>query len=95
MRGSLGAIIPAMASLGTLYTFLVSTPLFSLQTPYSLTMYQVGHLTESWRTVAYSQLASALLLGLATAIAPESPYWLVERGRWVPFPTHPWIGQPD
>ena len=25
MRGSLGAIIPAMASLGTLYTFLVST----------------------------------------------------------------------
>jgi len=63
MRGSLGAIIPAMASLGTLYTFLV------------------GHLTESWRTVAYSQLASALMLGLATAIAPESPYWLVERGR--------------
>ena len=87
MRGSLGAIIPAMASLGTLYTFLVSTPLFSLQTSYSLTMYQVGHLT--WRTVAYSQLASALLLGLATAIAPESPYWLVERGRGVPFPTHP------
>ena len=40
-------------------------------------------MTESWRTVAYSQLASALLLGLATAIAPESPYWLVERGRWV------------
>jgi len=63
MRGSLGAIIPAMASLGTLYTFLV------------------GHLTESWRTVAFSQLASALMLGLATAIAPESPYWLVERGR--------------
>jgi len=63
MRGSLGAIIPAMASLGTLYTFLV------------------GHFSESWRTVAYSQLASALLLGLATTIAPESPYWLVERGR--------------
>jgi len=63
MRGSLGAIIPAMASLGTLYTFLV------------------GHLTESWRTVAFSQIASALLLGLATAVAPESPYWLVERGR--------------
>ena len=41
-------------------------------------------MTESWRTVAYSQLASALMLGLATAIAPESPYWLVERGRWVP-----------
>ena len=43
---------------------------------------QVGHFSESWRTVAYSQLASALLLGLATTIAPESPYWLVERGRW-------------
>ena len=87
MRGSLGAIIPAMASLGTLYTFLVSTLLANILLTDSD---QVGYLAESWRTVAYSQLASALLLGLATAIAPESPYWLVERGRWVPFPTHPW-----
>ena len=34
--------------------------------------------------MAFSQIASALLLGLATAVAPESPYWLVERGRSVP-----------
>ena len=33
MRGSLGAIIPAMASLGTLYTFLVSN------TPVSFIIY--------------------------------------------------------
>ena len=61
-------------------TFLV---IFSFQQSAILTpAQQVGHFSESWRTVAYSQLASALLLGLATTIAPESPYWLVERGRW-------------
>ena len=62
-RGSLGAIIGNMASLGSVY------------------MYLTGYLVHSWRTVAWLQLLPVCIFGLSVCFIPDSPYWLVERGR--------------
>ena len=47
----------------------------------SLFTYISGYLLLSWRTVAWLQLLPCLLLGLSALAVPDSPYWLVERGR--------------
>ena len=43
--------------------------------------YLCGYFLSTWRTVAWLQLAPCLLLGLYMFFIPDSPYWLVERGR--------------
>lgn len=47
----------------------------------SLYTYLCGYFLSSWRTVAWLQVAPCLLLGLYMFFIPDSPYWLVERGR--------------
>ena len=47
----------------------------------SLFTYLSAYLVTSWRTVAWLQLVPCALLGLAVCFIPNSPFWLVERGR--------------
>ena len=62
-RGSLGAIIGNMSSLGHVY------------------MYLTGYFVHSWRTIAWLQLIPVCIFGFSVCFIPDSPYWLVERGR--------------
>ena len=43
--------------------------------------YVSSYFIASWRTVAWVQLVPCVLLGVSCFFAPNSPYWLVERGR--------------
>ena len=47
----------------------------------SLFTYLSGYFLASWRTVAWLQLVPCAALGLAVSFIPNSPFWLVERGR--------------
>ena len=47
----------------------------------SMYTFITGYLTHSWRTVAWLQLLPCSLLGVTVYFVPDSPYWLVERGR--------------
>ena len=52
--------------------------MFALGSVYT---YLTGYLIESWRTIAWLQLIPSCLLGLSVIFVPDSPYWLIERGR--------------
>ena len=52
--------------------------MFALGSVYT---YLTGYLIRSWRTIAWLQLIPSCLLGLSVIFVPDSPYWLVERGR--------------
>ena len=63
LRGSLGAILGCMFSLGNIFT------------------YVTGYFITSWRTVAFLQVIPAIILWVFMLFLPESPYWLLQRGR--------------
>ena len=52
--------------------------MFALGSVYT---YLSGYLIHSWRTIAWLQLVPSCLLGISVIFVPDSPYWLVERGR--------------
>jgi len=65
---------PAMrGSLGT-----IIGNMFALGSVYT---YLTGYFVHSWRTIAWLQMIPVSLLGISVAFIPDSPYWLVERGR--------------
>ena len=41
----------------------------------------LGYFIESWRVIAWLLILPSILLGVAVSFAPDSPYWLLERGR--------------
>jgi hypothetical protein len=47
----------------------------------SLYTYISGYLLVSWRTVAWLQVLPCGLFGISVFFVPNSPYWLVEKGR--------------
>ena len=47
----------------------------------SLYTYTTSYFLSSWRTVAWLQLVPCAALGLSVCFIPNSPFWLVERGR--------------
>ena len=59
----------------------IGTVISNMFTLGCLYTYVSSYFIASWRTVAWLQLVPCALLGLATFFAPNSPYWLVERGR--------------
>merc|ERR1711892_1009519 len=60
-------------SLGT-----IASNMFTLGSIYT---YTIGYFANSWRIVAWMQLLPACLLGISVIFIPDSPYWLVEKGR--------------
>merc|ERR1711892_990536 len=60
-------------SLGT-----IMSNMFALGSIYT---YITGYFISSWRVVAWLQMVPACLLGISVLFIPDSPYWLVERGR--------------
>ena len=60
-------------SLGT-----IMSNMFALGSIYT---YLTGYFVTSWRVVAWLQMLPACLLGISVLFIPDSPYWLVERGR--------------
>jgi len=60
-------------SLGT-----IASNMFALGSIYT---YLTGYFVTSWRVVAWLQMLPACLLGISVLFIPDSPYWLVERGR--------------
>jgi len=60
-------------SLGT-----IASNMFTLGSIYT---YTIGYFATSWRIVAWMQLLPACLLGISVIFIPDSPYWLVEKGR--------------
>ena len=53
--------------------------MFSLGCMYT---YVLGYFVQSWRTIALCQLVPCCLLGISVIFVPDSPYWLVEKGRF-------------
>merc|ERR1719244_1228789 len=47
----------------------------------SIYTYLIGYLVSSWRMVAWLQLIPTCFLGITVLFIPDSPYWLVEKGR--------------
>ena len=47
----------------------------------SMYTFLTGYLVHSWRTVAWLQLLPSTLMGISVFFIPDSPYWLVEKGR--------------
>merc|ERR1719285_155119 len=43
--------------------------------------YAIGYGIQNWRLVAWFELIAPVLLGVSAIFLPESPFWLVERGR--------------
>jgi len=41
----------------------------------------LGYLVSSWRTISWLLILPSILLGVSVFFAPDSPYWLLERGR--------------
>lgn len=66
-------LVLSRGSIGT-----VISNLFTLGCLYT---YVSSYFIASWRTVAWIQLVPCALLGVSCYFAPNSPYWLVERGR--------------
>jgi hypothetical protein len=52
--------------------------MFALGSVYT---YLTGYFVTSWRMVAWLQILPACLLGISVFFIPDSPYWLVEKGR--------------
>jgi len=48
----------------------------------SIYTYILGYLIHSWRLIAWLQVIPCFLLGISVLFVPESPYWLVEKGRY-------------
>ena len=59
----------------------IGTIISNLFTLGCLYTYVSSYFIASWRTVAWIQLLPCALLGISCYFAPNSPYWLVERGR--------------
>ena len=59
----------------------IGTVISNLFTLGCLYTYVSSYFIASWRTVAWLQLLPCALLGISCYFAPNSPYWLVERGR--------------
>jgi len=59
----------------------IGTVISNLFTLGCLYTYVSSYFIASWRTVAWVQLVPCVLLGVSCFFAPNSPYWLVERGR--------------
>ena len=53
--------------------------MFALGSVYT---YVLGYFVQSWRTIAWCQMVPSCLLGLSVFFVPDSPYWLVEKGRY-------------
>ena len=47
----------------------------------SMYTFITGYFITSWRNVAWLQLLPCSLMGLTVYFVPDSPYWLVEKGR--------------
>eukprot|EP00092_Neocalanus_flemingeri_P030885 GFUD01033541.1.p1 GENE.GFUD01033541.1~~GFUD01033541.1.p1 ORF type:complete len:513 (+),score=81.63 GFUD01033541.1:247-1785(+) len=47
----------------------------------SVFTYLTGYFVHSWRTIAWLQMIPVGLLGISVIFIPDSPYWLIERGR--------------
>ena len=43
--------------------------------------YVSGYQSTSWRMVAWVQLVPTCLFGVSVYFIPDSPFWLVEKGR--------------
>merc|ERR1711892_39207 len=41
----------------------------------------LGYFISSWRLIAWVLILPSLILGVAVFFVPDSPYWLLERGR--------------
>ena len=48
----------------------------------SIYTYVLGYFVQSWRTIAWCQVVPSCLLGVSVFFVPDSPYWLVEKGRY-------------
>ena len=48
----------------------------------SMYTYLLGYFIHSWRTIAWLQLVPTCLMGISVFFVPDSPYWLVEKGRY-------------
>ena len=42
----------------------------------------LGYFVQSWRTIALCQLVPCCILGISVNFVPDSPYWLVGKGRF-------------
>merc|ERR1719483_598934 len=85
-----GYLIQSWRTIGKVYNAEIAHPdfrgslgtiignMFALGSVYT---YLTGYLIQSWRTIAWLQLIPSCLLGLSVIFVPDSPYWLVERGR--------------
>ena len=47
----------------------------------SMYTFITGYFIHSWRNVAWLQLLPCSLMGITVYFVPDSPYWLVEKGR--------------
>ena len=52
--------------------------MFALGSVYT---YLTGYFVASWRVIAWLQILPAFALGISVFFIPDSPYWLVEKGR--------------
>ena len=41
----------------------------------------LGYFISSWRVIAWLLILPSIILGVAVFFAPDSPYWLLEKGR--------------
>ena len=47
----------------------------------ALYTFVLGYFISSWRLVAWLLIAPSIMLGVAVYFAPDSPYWLLEKGK--------------
>lgn len=48
----------------------------------SIFTYITGYFIDSWRIIAWIQVIPCLLMGVFVFFVPDSPYWLIEKGRY-------------
>ena len=48
----------------------------------SIYTYITGYFIHSWRNIAWLQLIPSGLMGISCFFIPDSPFWLVEKGRY-------------
>ena len=53
--------------------------MFSLGSIYT---YVTGYFIHSWRIIAWLQVIPCILMGIFVFFVPDSPYWLIEKGRY-------------
>ena len=41
----------------------------------------LGYFISSWRVIAWLLILPSIILGVAVFFAPDSPYWLLEKGK--------------